>query len=272
MFLAIIILLSLASTIGLTLLCSLDWWFAPLIFIGSLLVIILLFLLIVWIMTLCFPKRDDYKPKKFLGAIIKSVCRALVTFFRIKPTVENFELLNQKRPMLIVSNHQSLLDPVIKLTKMDDLTVTAIMKEEIMKIPVVGRYLKVAGYYPLNRGNDREALKVIRKSIDRIVDNKSLIVYPEGTRSKTLDIGEYKDGTFRIAQKAKCPICVVAVDNDYKIKKNWPFKKTKTLLKVCKVIEYSEIENLKTNEIREMVEQITKQGLEEARLQYKWLK
>ena len=79
-----------------------------------------------------------------------------------------------------------------------------------------------AGYYDLDRDNNRNAIKTIKKAIEA-VKVRSIAVFPEGTRSKEGSLLEFKDGAFKIAQKGNVDVLVCMIDNVYNIKKRFPF-------------------------------------------------
>ena len=96
-------------------------------------------------------------------------------------------------------------------------------------------------------------------------------VFPEGTRSKDAEIAELKDGAFKIATRAKADIAVMIVDNAYKVRKRFPLRRTKVLVKVCEVLKYDEIKEMNTNEISENISKIMKEELSKSREKYSWL-
>ncbi|NLC65575.1 MAG: 1-acyl-sn-glycerol-3-phosphate acyltransferase [Clostridium sp.] len=120
-------------------------------------------------------------------------------------------------PVVFMGNHQSYVD-IYMLLKAIDRRVILIAKKEINKIPVISKLASYLQVLFLDRDNPRKDLIVIRKAINILKDkNYDVLVYPEGTRSKSKKMGKFLGGSFRIAQKTKAPIVPVVIDNAYKV-------------------------------------------------------
>ena len=116
---------------------------------------------------------------------------------------------------------------------------------------------------PLDRNNDREALKAILKAIQFLKEDKaSIAVFPEGGTSKSGLLQPFRNGAFKIAQKAGVPIVVCALTNTKAILKNMFRRKTDVYLDVLDVIPVSEVTaNKTTAEIGDRVHKILSEGL-----------
>lgn len=198
-------------------------------------------------------------------------CEVLKIFYNVKIVYEGLDLLKNKKSFLLVLNHQSYLDPIITMDVLSKWRFAFIMKKEIRNIFLVGRFLEAAGYFYLDRDDDRKALKTILDSVNRIKNGYPVGVFPEGTRSKGKNLGEMHSGTFKIAQKAKSDIAVMILDNTYKVKDRFPFKRTKVLIKICDVLLYDDIKVLTTQEIKDKVTSIMSNSLKESREKYSFL-
>ena len=140
-----------------------------------------------------------------------------------------------------------------------------ISKKENFKIPLLGKYMHRACFQALDRENPRQAIKTINESARLIYEeNINVCVYPEGTRNKSNDtLLEFKDGCFKVALKAKCPIVVTTLRNSKNIFKWWPFKKAGTILTIVKVIPYEEYKDMNTKQISDIVRDIMFKDLEQ---------
>ena len=116
---------------------------------------------------------------------------------------------------------------------------------------------------PLDRENDREALKAILKAIQFInEDNCSIAVFPEGGTNRTEeDLLPFRNGAFKIAQKANVPIVICALVNSKAILKNMFRRHTDVYLDVLAVIPPEELEGLKTVDIGNRAHGILLEGL-----------
>ena len=106
-------------------------------------------------------------------------------------------------------------------------------------------------FFAIDRENDREALKTIIKATKLIKDDEaSIAVYPEGTRNpEGKGLLPFRNGVFKIAQRAGVPVVVATVKNSENVLRNFPLKATDVYLKVCKVISAEEVAEMKTNDI-----------------------
>ena len=135
----------------------------------------------------------------------------------------------------------------------EDPWVSYVSKPENFKIPIVGRYMHRCLHLPIDRDNPRNALVTINEAADQIARGAvSMGIFPEGTRSKTGELGEFKNGAFKIAQKAKCPIVVAAIKGMDRAKHRL-FLPTTVTLNILGVLPYSETAEMRTAEISEKV-------------------
>jgi 1-acyl-sn-glycerol-3-phosphate acyltransferase len=111
---------------------------------------------------------------------------------------------------VVIANHQSLLD--ILLINRLRYRFKWISKIEITKVPVLGWYLRMAGYITVNRGNDESKAEMLEKSYECLKQGISIMIFPEGTRSFDAGIGFYKRGAFQLAIEADVPILPVVID------------------------------------------------------------
>lgn len=239
------------------------YWSIPLYLLGFLVAILLLIILILYIITLFIrPSKEFASPRSFYTIMIRLAAEFLVGLFRIRLDVRGLEKVPKDRPFLLVSNHQSNMDPVIQVWVFRKFKIAYIMKDGIMKVPVLGRFLYGGGFLPLDRKNDRKAMETIVKASKRLAEKAyTIAVYPEGTRSKGPNMNEMRNGVFKIAQKGKAPIVIVTIDNTYRTKHYFPLRRLKVLVEVVDVLEHDTFKDLHTNELGAMVEQKMKENL-----------
>lgn len=243
------------------------YWSIPIVIIAMILLVALFVIFILYIVTI-FIRTDKKldKPSKFCRVVTKMFAEFLTGLFRIKFVKKGFEKLPENRNCLFIGNHQSNIDPFANVWVFRKKDVAFIMKDAIMKVPVLGRWLYGSGFLPLDRNNDRKAVEIINTAANRIVTgDQSIFVYPEGTRSKGPNMNKFRNGVFKIALKAKCPIVVTIMDNTYRIKLRFPFRRTKVLVEVVGVIEYDVIKEMNTNQIGDMIHNMMTSRLEERR-------
>lgn len=120
-----------------------------------------------------------------------------------------------KEACVFISNHQSILDiPVLFYGA--HRVMGFIAKKELLKVPVIGYWLKVAHCVPIDRENVREAIKVIQIGSENLLKGDSMGIFPEGTRAKDGIMKPLKKGSLKLATKAKAPIVPVTINGTYK--------------------------------------------------------
>ncbi len=203
-------------------------------------------------------KKPCDKPNNFFITNINLVIELILWFLRGKVSYSGFGKIPIDRKFLLVSNHRSMIDAFVLVNMLKDFPVSFISKPENFKLPLIGAFMHKSGFLAIDRENARNAMKTIHKATDFIKnDIASVVVYPEGTRSKTGELLEFKDGVFYICKKTKCPVVVVTTDNVEKVLKRFPFKSTVINVDVLAVLEPESFEDKTThqisNEVRNMM-------------------
>lgn len=155
--------------------------------------------------------------------------------------------------VLYVANHQSYLDiPLIMgfLPKFKGF----VAKIELAKMPIVSGWMKAIGSLFLDRTSIRQSMQVILEGIEMLKNGSTLVIFPEGTRSKDGLVDEFKKGSLQLAVKSGVPVVPVTIDGTYnayeKFKKVIP---TKIKLTIHPPIY---MENLTTVEKKELAETV----------------
>ena len=142
--------------------------------------------------------------------IVKGLLKLIFTVvLRLK--IEGRENIPKDGPLVIASNHLSLLDPPVLGTAATR-KVHFMAKEELF-VPVLGTIYKILGAFPVRRGGaDRVAIK---HGIEILESGNVLAIFPEGTRSKTGELGKAQPGALMMASKVKAtivPACIIGTD------------------------------------------------------------
>jgi 1-acyl-sn-glycerol-3-phosphate acyltransferase len=134
------------------------------------------------------------------------------TFYRWK--VIGHHHIPKEGPVVICANHINNLDPPLVGCAISR-KVHFMAKEELFRVPVLGPIVRILGAFPVKRGaGDRQALKT---SIQILKENKVLGIFPEGTRSKTGELGKAHPGAALIALKTNSPIVPAAIIGPYRL-------------------------------------------------------
>jgi 1-acyl-sn-glycerol-3-phosphate acyltransferase len=124
--------------------------------------------------------------------------------------VSGVTITDPRRPYVVVSNHESFAD--ILLISFLPWEMKWLSKAELFRVPVVGWQMWLAGDIPIQRGFGPSAIEAMARCRHVLHDWKvSVMIFPEGTRSKTGEMLPFKDGAFRLAVEAGVPILPLAV-------------------------------------------------------------
>lgn len=120
-----------------------------------------------------------------------------------------------KEACLFVANHQSYFD-IPAIIYAIDKPVGFVAKKELEKIPVYKEWMLSMKSLFIDRGNAREAIKTINEGVQYLKEGYSMAIFPEGTRSRSKHMSEFKKGSLKLATKSKVPIIPISIDGTYK--------------------------------------------------------
>lgn len=129
-------------------------------------------------------------------------------------TVKGREKIERGKPYIVMSNHQSLLD-VLALIGRIPLQIRWIVKRELRKIPVFGYALERMGHIYIDRGDHENAYRGLDVAAERIRGGTSVIIFPEGTRSRDGRLMRFKKGGAFLAIKSGVSILPVTVNGGH---------------------------------------------------------
>lgn len=129
-------------------------------------------------------------------------------------TTTGLENLPQDEAVVFVANHRSYYDIPVMLTQLGSAP-ALVSKIEVKKIPLIRMWMQFLHCVFLDRNNPRQAVAAMNEASDNLHKGYSVVIFPEGTRSKgeEKDLLEFKAGAFRIATKAKAKIVPVVLHN-----------------------------------------------------------
>ena len=214
-----------------------------LVLIGIFLVSFLIVSLIIFVFLAIVGRFNKNLKDRMSFAIVIWALSVMKFLSGAKVTVKGLENIPEDTAVLYVSNHRSYFDIVIGYTLVRPLC-GFVSKKEIKKVPVLSGWMKRMHCLFLDRSDIREGMKMVLAGVDNLKNGISIFICPEGTRGKTDDsLKEFKEGSFKMAEKAKVPIVPVAFNNTSAIfEDHFPFiKKAKVIVEFGKPIY---IENL----------------------------
>lgn len=232
---------------------SLGWlWMLPVGFVAAFLAQAVLIFLIVWILSktidLSKPQKED---SKFFRWLIGILAEAAHTILMMRVHTRGFENVPKDGRFMLVCNHLNDFDPVVLIHHFRRSQLAFISKRENGSRFIVGTLMHRIMCQPINRENDREALKTILNCIRLLKEDKvSIGVFPEGYTSLDHKFHNFRPGVFKIAQKAQVPIVVCTLTNTFKVMGNLKkLKPTDIELHLLAVIPPEELEGVTTVDI-----------------------
>lgn len=252
------------TNIWLTILYSVLWFLGFLAFFSA---IILLLLLILWNIYAKHPKPFS----RFRWALAVDIAMFSVYWLHIRVNVEGLEKLPKEQTFVMYSNHQNFMDMFILYQVFRKYPHSTLFKEEILKYPLVRGIALGIGGTPIDRHNDRKAVKSVLDTIKKVKDGQTFLIFPEGTRTKDTNLNEYKPGSFKIAQKTNVPLVIVTIDNAYKITRNMVIKRNLVDVTIVDVIYPNDFPET-TQELAEIVYSKANESIQKNRKEKKYLK
>lgn len=150
--------------------------------------------------------------KKSMSAIVaRNIWSPAILFFcGARLSVSGRENIDQKGNYIFVSNHESLLDiPAIYCSV--PLNIFFIAKKELKKVPFMGWAMMMGGMIFIDRKNKEQARKDMLRAGELIKSGKNIISFPEGTRTKTGELGLFKRGGFLLSKNTGIPVVPIAI-------------------------------------------------------------
>ena len=185
----------------------------------SLIVVYTFFWSIVTLVTLPFDRNFVLYFK-----ISKWFSTGILFISGIKLRITRLDNFSPDKTYVFVSNHASQYD-IVSLQKSIPNRMAMIFKKELAGIPFFGWQLKLGPYVMIDRQNIESALGSIEEA-KKLMETKnvSILVFAEGTRSKTGEIQPFKRGAFRLATKVGYPIVPVSISGSNKIMPKGTYK------------------------------------------------
>ncbi len=217
----------------------------------------IIYLLILFLWSLFINKKKEInKPNRFYYWIIRQTCYLIISFSRTKVHISGLEKLPKDRRFVIINNHTSNFDQIVMMKILKESPIIFITKPQNENIPIAGAFIHKAGFITLDRDNDFNALKSILKATKFIEENLSHIsICPEGTRSKSGTLLEFKPGSFKVATKARAPIVVSSLVNCNIIHKNFLLRRTHVYFDIVDCLYYEDYKDLSTIQIAKIAKE-----------------
>ncbi|MBR5334195.1 MAG: 1-acyl-sn-glycerol-3-phosphate acyltransferase [Alistipes sp.] len=201
------------------------------------------------------------KSRRWVHECSRCIC---ITLFGVPPfirrTIDGLENIEKGKPYVMVMNHMSGID-IFAAYKVP-LNFRWVSKREVFKVPFVGWLLPIHGDIPIERGNASEAMaKVLREGKMWLKRGATIAIFPEGTRSKTGEIGRFKAGAFNLAAEAGVDILPVVMTGTNKMFNGWKVNwRSRVAIRVMPVVK---AETVAATDRKELMLQVRESMVEE---------
>src|SRR5919107_14494 len=203
------------------------------------LVLVLCILLWFPVMVVLLLLTIPFDPGRYMvGYVFRRIGPVMATLnplwrFRYSGTMPE----NPRRPYVVVSNHESFAD--ILLISHLPWEMKCLSKAELFRIPVMGWMMWLAGDVPVKRGFGPSAVEAMERCRQVLRKRVSVMIFPEGTRSRTAELLPFKDGAFRLAIEAGVPILPLALSGTGTAlpKHGWRFGRSAAEVRVLEPVE-----------------------------------
>ena len=235
------------------------WWQTALLalggFVGAFLALNVLFLLLLFVISLFFPKGEPKKERRFWRRWTVHAVRWILDMLRVRVKVEGRELLPGE-PVVLVSNHRSDFDPMAAMVAFSHRPLVYISKESNLRIPIAGAFVRRCHFLPIDRENPRSALATLKHAASLMrEEGLDIGIYPEGTRSYKGGPKPFKEGAFLMAKQAGAPIVLMTTEGTEEIAGHVILRRNIVRLRVLRVISAEEVAATTARELTRLSEE-----------------
>lgn len=208
---------------------------------------------------------DDYEKER--EQILNSTTTwglGIMKKYRITLNISGLENVPQG-PVLFVSNHQGYADIPVFCAAITMKQIGFVAKSTLGKIPVFGEWIRDIRSVFIERDDARSSLKTMEEGAGLLKKGFSLVIFPEGTRSKGAHTGEFKKGSLRLAIKSGVPVVPVTLNGSYHVFEEKGYVEPGAVVDfhVHPAIETRDLSKAEANGLSERIESIILSKLEE---------
>jgi len=151
------------------------------------------------------PPRGDW----FL-LFARGWARTILLLCGIRARVIHAERLTGARSVIVAANHESFVDILVLLARLP-MQVRFLAKRGVFAVPILGWSIRAAGFIPVDRGDRTRGAATMEAALARLKKGRSLVVFPEETRTRTGELSEFKKGAALLAIRSGLPILPVGI-------------------------------------------------------------
>jgi len=168
-------------------------------------------MVIEWLIHRFNPEKSDLRQLRFVQWAFK----VIIFISGCKVTVKGMENIPDNQACVFMGNHRGFFDVIITYSLFKGRT-GFVAKDSFKKVPLLRVWMSRLHCLFLNRSDIRAGLKTILEGIELLKNGVSMVIYPEGTRSRSDNQKEllpFHDGSMKLSTKSNCPIVPMAITN-----------------------------------------------------------
>ena len=200
-----------------------------------------------------------FNPGSSKNIFIPQFCVRLIHMewlFGLDIQIDDWEnLKNAEKPVVIVSNHQTMID-ILVLLKIIPNNTTALAKKSLFYVPIMGLVCWLYGVFFIDRSKHKSAIEMMHNIGLRMKKHKTNVcVFSEGTRTQLDKVGEFKKGAFHLAIQGQTPIVPIIIGNYRNVidRKNHLFEGGTIRVKALPAIK---TEGLQTEDVNDLTKKV----------------
>ncbi len=198
---------------------------------------------------------------RLFNFIAKMFSKSVFFLFGVRVMVKGRENIPDQGNICFVSNHQGLADIPLIIGYIPK-TVGFIAKKELGKIPILNIWMRAMNCVLIDRLNARSAVNTINLAIENIKNGHAMVVFPEGTRSLSNEMGTFKPGSFKLVTGADCLVVPVTINGTYKlVEETGKINPSLVTLTIHPVIDVPGLSKEEKNGLSNRVENIVRSAL-----------
>ncbi|MEG0339827.1 MAG: lysophospholipid acyltransferase family protein [Oscillospiraceae bacterium] len=177
-----------------------------------------------WIYLICLVPRmikaqklkdkGDARYEEIVNSAVPRWAKRLMRLAGADVTVSGIENIPKDKAVIYVCNHNGYFDIPLLLAYLDK-PHALVAKKEIGKLPLIRNWMRLFDCIFIDRENPRQSVAGLNTAAQLVAQGKSVGIFPEGTRAKGREMGEFKGGGFKIASKTKAQIVPVAISGTH---------------------------------------------------------
>ncbi len=206
-------------------------------------------------------KKGKHVPPEKIYSVVHRYMGLVNKILRVNVIVYNYEYFDKSKNYLITPNHQSNADITVLLEAFKSPLFFA-AKSSLSKVILVKDWMKLLGCLFLKKNDIRSQIVVMNEVAYKLKNGESVIIFPEGKRSFSATMNDFKAGTFKMATKTKVDILPVTINHIYKIRKHFPWRGTEVHVTIHEPLNYEDYKELGTKVLANKVQQIIENKIE----------